>query len=111
MLDHRNKPIAKPTVFEINTSIQRCLVKAIALHGLGLYIYAGEDLPNGEKEPEASGTITEAQAKELSVLIGKVNADVDKLCAYFKIDRLLDLKASDFGRAKSALNKKVKGAA
>ena len=45
VLDNRNKPIAKPSAFEINTSIQRCLVKAIALHGLGLYIYAGEDLP------------------------------------------------------------------
>jgi len=45
VLDSRNRPIMVPTVFDINTSIQRCLVKAIALHGLGLYIYAGEDLP------------------------------------------------------------------
>ena len=49
VLDNRNKPITKPNAFEINTSLQRALVKAIALHGLGLYIYAGEDLP--EKEP------------------------------------------------------------
>lgn len=46
VLDGRNKPLASPTVFDINTSIQRALVKAIALHGLGLYIYAGEDLPD-----------------------------------------------------------------
>jgi len=39
----------EPSAFDINTSIQRCLVKAIALHGLGLYIYAGEDLLNGDK--------------------------------------------------------------
>jgi Protein of unknown function (DUF1071) len=45
VLDHRNKPIEKPTTFDINTAIQRCLVKALALHGLGLYIYAGEDIP------------------------------------------------------------------
>ena len=45
VLDTRNRPILQPTAFDINTSIQRCLVKAIALHGLGLYIYAGEDLP------------------------------------------------------------------
>ena len=45
VLDHTNKTINNPTSFEINTSIQRCLAKAIALHGLGLYIYAGEDLP------------------------------------------------------------------
>lgn len=45
ILDYRNQSIDKPTTFEINSSIQRCLVKAIALHGLGLNIYAGEDLP------------------------------------------------------------------
>ena len=45
VLDNNNRPITQPNSFQINTSIQRCLVKAIALHGLGLYIYAGEDLP------------------------------------------------------------------
>lgn len=44
VLDNRNQPIAKPTAFQINTSIQRCLAKAIALHGLGLCVFAGEDL-------------------------------------------------------------------
>jgi hypothetical protein len=50
VLDFRNKAIAKPTAFEINTSIQRSLAKTIALHGLGLNIYAGEDLPMSESE-------------------------------------------------------------
>jgi hypothetical protein len=50
VLDHRNKTIAQPDAFQINTSIQRCIVKAIALHGLGLYVFAGEDLPE-QKEP------------------------------------------------------------
>jgi len=45
ILNHQNKPVPKPNPFDVNTSIQRCLVKAIGLHGLGLYIYAGEDLP------------------------------------------------------------------
>ena len=48
VLDNKNRPILAPTPFDINTSIQRCLVKAIALHGLGLSIYAGEDLPDLE---------------------------------------------------------------
>lgn len=51
VLDARNRPLQAPTPFDINTSIQRCLVKAIALHGLGLSIYAGEDLPNDTKDP------------------------------------------------------------
>ena len=45
VLDGRNRPLMAPNAFDINSSIQRCLVKAIALHGLELYIYAGEDLP------------------------------------------------------------------
>ena len=57
VLDHKNKPISEPDSFQVNTAIQRCLAKAISLHGLGLYIYRGEDLPDiqyrfkpGEKE-------------------------------------------------------------
>ena len=44
-----NKAIQNPDAFQVNTAMQRCLAKAIALHGLGLYIYAGEDIP--EEEP------------------------------------------------------------
>lgn len=60
VLDARNRPILQPTAFDINTSIQRCLVKAIALHGLGLYVYAGEDLPAlpadaANDEPKGAG--------------------------------------------------------
>lgn len=45
VLDHRNKPIQGPNAFEVNNALQRCLAKAIAYHGLGHYIYAGEDVP------------------------------------------------------------------
>ena len=45
VLDYRNKCIPVPNAFDINTSIMRCLTKGIAMHGLSLYIYAGEDLP------------------------------------------------------------------
>lgn len=53
VLDHANRPIKEPTAFHINTSIQRALVKAIALHGLGLFVYAGEDLPEDATEGKA----------------------------------------------------------
>lgn len=49
VLDHRNKPIQNPNVFQINTSMQRCFAKAISMHGLGLYVYRGEDLPPSEE--------------------------------------------------------------
>lgn len=50
VMDHRNKAIKNPDAFEINKNMMRCLVKAIACHGLGLYIYAGEDLPHEDAE-------------------------------------------------------------
>ena len=54
VMDHKNKAIANPDAFAVNTAMQRCLVKAIALHGLGLYIYAGEDVPRGEATAPAA---------------------------------------------------------
>lgn len=51
VMDNRNKAIQGPDAFQINTAIMRCLAKAIAMHGLGLYIYAGEDLPEQDFAP------------------------------------------------------------
>ena len=65
VLDNRNNTIDNPNAFQVNTSIQRCLAKAIALHGLGLYIFAGEDLP----EPEL---LSSAQKYELNELGSKI---------------------------------------
>ena len=45
VMDHRNKAVPNPDAFQVNTAIMRCMTKALSLHGLGLYIYAGEDLP------------------------------------------------------------------
>jgi hypothetical protein len=65
VMDHRNKPIQNPDAFQVNTAIMRCMTKCLALHGLGLHIYAGEDLPmavNEAEEPKAS-TIETLAAK------------------------------------------------
>ena len=47
VMDYRNKsiPVDQVTSFDVNKAIQRSLTKAVARHGLGLYVYAGEDLP------------------------------------------------------------------
>ena len=73
VLDGKNKPISNPDAFQINTSIQRAIVKAMALHGLGLYIYAGEDLPEADKEAAEAEKIAikdkeEAEYKSLVLL-------------------------------------------
>lgn len=76
ILNNQNKPIAEPNSFDINTSIQRCLVKAIALHGLGLYIYAGEDLPEVQEE-----MITAQQ-------VGAIKLNIKKLATLRKVDEV-----------------------
>lgn len=58
VMDYRNKAIPNPDAFAVNTAMQRCLAKAIALHGLGLYIYAGEDLPDEDKVQAPKQSIT-----------------------------------------------------
>jgi hypothetical protein len=50
VMDHKNQAIKNPDAFQVNKNMMRCLVKCIAVHGLGLYIYAGEDLPESEDQ-------------------------------------------------------------
>jgi hypothetical protein len=71
VMDFRNKsiPLDSVTSFDINKTIQRSLTKAVARHGLGLYIYAGEDLP----EETTPAEITEEVAKEYTFTFGKYN--------------------------------------
>lgn len=57
VMDYKNKAIALPDAMAVNTAMQRCLAKAIALHGLGLYIYAGEDIP--EQAPASAKPVTD----------------------------------------------------
>lgn len=67
VMDYKNRAIAHPDAFSINTAMQRCLVKAIALHGLGLYIYAGEDLPAGEEKEEEAPAKRPNTARQVAV--------------------------------------------
>jgi hypothetical protein len=66
VMNHRNQPIQNPDAFQVNTAIMRCMTKALALHGLGLYIYSGDDLPEegGEVAPSTpSPTAPKADKK------------------------------------------------
>jgi len=52
VMNHRNQAIENPNAFQVNTAVMRCLAKAIGIHGLGLYIYAGEDLPEDSADAQ-----------------------------------------------------------
>ena len=91
VLDNCNKPIPleKVTSWDVNTSIQRSLTKAIARHGLGLYVYAGEDLPTNEQEEkkaadedkrlEAIATLKKTAKKNQIEWIEKEYGNIDGL--------------------------------
>ena len=66
VMDFKNKsiPVENVTSFDVNKTIQRSLTKACARHGLGLYIYAGEDLPEGEETPKKERTEFEKDASK-----------------------------------------------
>ncbi len=98
VLDNRNQPIEKPNAFHINTSIMRCLAKAIALHGLGLYIFAGEDLP----EPDALTPKEKEELKSLSKPLGKEFTD-DLM---IKVDNM-EINANNLDVCKEKLNKMI----
>ena len=133
VLDGRNRPLLAPTAFDINSSLMRCLVKAIALHGLGLYIYAGEDLPqpltsdapsaNDEPplpadrgEPRAGlrpvprppvvATITKAQMAQIHKLVIEVGVELDRMLNYFGVSELKDIPATDFLRVVRSLEQR-----
>lgn len=52
VLDFKNKPMMKPNMFDINKTVMRCLTKNLAMFGLGLHVYTGEDLPTEDDTPE-----------------------------------------------------------
>ncbi len=66
VMDNRNKAIVNPDARQINDTMMRCLVKCLAMYGLGHYIYAGEDMPSQEKDDE-SGKSVKKQANENKV--------------------------------------------
>lgn len=79
IMDFKNKsiPLSDITSFDVNKSIQRSLTKAVARHGLGLYIYAGEDLPEDEQEskPEVDEKTMNNYVSVISKLLAETNTD------------------------------------
>ena len=92
------KTVDAATMFDINKTLMRCLTKNLAMFGLGLYIYAGEDLPEGETTSVQAPTRAEAQAQpkqstpELEEL-KKGTENWDKVVSYVTTNKLLGIEA------------------
>ena len=78
VMNNRNKsiPVEEVTSFDVNKAIQRSLTKALARHGLGLYIYAGEDLPEdaqkAAKEEEKKANASKIDEIKQASLLGEI---------------------------------------
>lgn len=110
VMDFKNKSILNPTTFDVNKAIMRCLTKNLAMFGLGLYIYAGEDLPedvdNKEVKEVAARQITELKAKLLNDKIVATATDYNKFIGYFKIESIDKMTESQYVEAIEMLKKK-----
>lgn len=60
VMDNKNNAVKNPDSRKISDAMMRCLAKCIATFGIGLYVYAGEDLPHVEEEPIDLATMLEA---------------------------------------------------
>lgn len=117
IMDYRNKsiPLGKITSFDVNKAIQRSLTKAVARHGLGLYIYAGEDLPEDAKENRdadiidvlSKATINVEQVKALKRMIADTNSDLESFLDFYHIGEIEQLSISQFKDAYGKLKKKA----
>lgn len=87
----KEKTCEAATMFDVNKTIMRCLVKNLAMFGLGLYIYAGEDLPEGETTGKKAKTITQDEAKNLVQELQRSNANLDYWLKKYKIGKFEDL--------------------
>lgn len=98
------KSVESATMFDINKTIMRCLTKNLAMFGIGLYIYASEDLPES-----AIDYITDEQKKKFKEL----GIDDKKACAYCQVSTIDDILASKANemikvKEKSLIDKEVK---
>ena len=125
VMDNRNRsiPVANITSFDVNKAIQRSLTKACARHGLGLYIYAGEDLPDGEEPEQTPQRTTPARraAQKATVepvkqetlvrlekaLTGRIDTyDAEYVCRWAGVENLTQLTEGQALNVLSVLERK-----
>jgi len=83
VLDFSNKAMKNPDAMAVNTAMQRCLAKAIALHGIGLYIYSGEDLPDVSPLETLKSTYADKGIEAARVVYAKMSREDKEQCAEF----------------------------
>ena len=111
IMDFRNKSIRAEDVtsFDVNKTIQRSLTKALARHGLGLYIYAGEDLPEQVEEPPKK--ISKEQLDGLVAVLSSSGFEgerIIKMLKYYKVDKIYNLDEKQYADLLTKIKKEQK---
>ena len=113
------KQVEQATMFDVNKAYMRCLVKNIAMFGLGLYIYAGDDLPpstaeEGENAPKQEKKTHEAGNLSKAEIVKKIEAECKRIgretvnaYEYFKLTP--DSKVEELLKMLNALSKMTGG--
>ena len=99
VMDFKNQEISNPDTVQVNKAKMRCLVKCLAMFGLGHYIYAGEDLPSAEADKAAEQMKQELNPPkmndethaEIVKLMASTKADEQEFLKYFKVESISDL--------------------
>jgi len=109
VMDYRNKAVPNPDAFAVNTAMQRCLAKAIALHGLGLSLYVGEDLwDDVDTESTPTADIAEIRASKSPAELKVAFAQSYK--KYKGNAKFLDAITNAYNDMKAQLNETSTGA-
>ena len=115
VMNNRNRsiPLEQVTSFDVNTSIQRSLTKACARHGLGLYIYAGEDLPEDERptseqpKPELVGEVEIETLKKVANALGAKTKNEFRAVVGIPYSDVEKLTKTEWGALMVELNQKM----
>jgi hypothetical protein len=106
VMDNRNNAIVNPDSRKISDAMMRCLAKTVAMFGLGLYVYRGEDLPTAEAEAK-NQPISIEQFELLMEGIAHAGIDLAKFTAHYKIKKLNELPAGLFDHAMGAVKNRI----
>ena len=107
MTGYQNKAKPKPDARDICDSKMRCLVKCLALFGLGHYLFAGEDV--APEPPKSNEPLTMTQLANLTALAEKIPDDqYSAFLEWANVASIKDIKKADFARIKRGLAAKVK---
>jgi len=88
---YKDKECKAASMFDINTAIMRCLTKNLAMFGLGLYIYAGEDIPSVDN----TETLSDDEVKTIKGMLSEVVPE-SVVCGVVNVNKIEEILASDF---------------